>query len=222
MTARDERPAAARNGRVTLVHIFVDHSNVWGGARAASRIKDPALPDLSARVKIRNLDRILTGRRQGVSRKIVSGGIPPGMEGVWAEYQDHGYDTQRLVRDEEWKERGVDHTIVGHMWRLLAKNRDAPTLLVLASGDGQPNEFGTSFYEVLQEILGRRHYPAWQVQLVSFDWEYPNAASIRSPTSKKMKRLVEESDRASFVNLFDHYADVVFHKEWKPVKPGPI
>jgi hypothetical protein len=87
--------------RVTLIHIFVDHSNIWEGARGASRLKAPKVPDLSARISIRNLHRILGGERQGVSTKIVSGGIPPGMEGVWAEYQHYGYDTQRLVREGE-------------------------------------------------------------------------------------------------------------------------
>ena len=64
------------------------------------------------------------------------------MEGVWAEYQRYGYDTHRLVRDDNWKERGVDHTTIGHMWRLLAKYPDVPDSLVLASGDGHQNEFG--------------------------------------------------------------------------------
>jgi len=206
--------------RVTLIHIFVDHSNVWGGGRGASRLKDPKLEDLSARVSIRGLDRILGGVRQGVSTKIVSGGIPPGMEGVWTEYQNHGYDTQRLVRDDQWKERGVDHTIIGHMWRLLAKYRDAPTLLVLASGDGHTNEFGTSFLEVLEEVLDRGKYDTWQVHLASFDWEYPNEAGLRSPTSSRMKRVIEKSERAKFINLFDAYDKVVYHKEWTPLKPG--
>jgi hypothetical protein len=151
---RDEAPVAISE-RLTLIHIFVDHSNIWGGARGASRLKDPKVPDISARVRVRHLHRILGGERQGVSTKIVSGGIPPGMEGVWAEYQRYGYDTHRLVCGDNWKERGVDHTIIGHMWRLLAKYPDPPTLLVLASGDGHQNEFGTSFLEVLEEILDR-------------------------------------------------------------------
>ncbi len=208
--------------RITLVHIFVDHSNIWGGARAASRVKEPETPDISARVSIRHLNRILGGDRQGVSTKIVSGGIPPGMEGVWAEYQTHGYDTQKLVRDDKWKERGVDHTIIGHMWRLLAKYRDAPTLLVLASGDGGRNEFGTSFHEVLEEVLTRDRYDSWQIRLASFDWGYPNEPGIRSPTSSKMKRVVDTSERAKFINLFDAYDKVVYHKEWTPVKPGLV
>jgi hypothetical protein len=208
--------------QVTLIHIFVDHSNVWGGARGASRIKDPKVPDISARVSIRNLNRILGGERQGLCTKIVSGGIPPGMEGVWAEYQNHGYDTQRLVRDDKWKERGVDHTIIGHMWRLLVKYRDAPTLLVLASGDGRQNEFGTSFLEVLEEILDSTKHDTWQVHLASFDWEYPNDAGIRSPTSSRMKRLIARSERGNFINLFDVYEKVVYHKEWTPVNPGSV
>src|SRR6266581_3716588 len=98
------RPMAA--DKITLIHVFVDHSNIWGGARLASRLRDPKVPDDRARVNLRRLDQLLGGRRQGMSTKIVAGGIPPGMEGLWAEYQTHGYDTQRLFRDANWKERG--------------------------------------------------------------------------------------------------------------------
>jgi hypothetical protein len=204
---------------VTLVHVFIDHSNVWGGARGASRLKDPKMPDLSARISIKHLDRVLVGSRIGLSTKIVSGGIPPGMEGVWAEYQSLGYDTQRLVRDDAWRERGVDHTIIGHMWRLLALHQSAPTLLILASGDGKTNEFGTSFFEIVREVLTRSQYESWRVQLASFDWAYPNSQNLRSPTSSKMKKLVNSSERGVFLNLDDHYEKVVYHKDWATLKP---
>jgi hypothetical protein len=130
-----------------LVHIFIDHSNIWGGARLASKIKAPKIHDSRARVSVRMLDRLLSDGRRGITSKIVSGGVPPGMEVVWTEYQKAGYDTQRLFRDEHWKERGVDHSLIGHMWRLLAVHQASPTTLVLASGDGKRNEFGTSFSE---------------------------------------------------------------------------
>src|SRR5207249_9307951 len=96
------------NSRVTFVHIFIDHSNMWGGARLASRVRQPRAPDDQARISVRHLDQILGGRNQGVSTKIVSGGVPPGMEGLWAEYKRHHYDTQRLFRDTHWREHGVD------------------------------------------------------------------------------------------------------------------
>jgi hypothetical protein len=38
---------------------------------------------------------------------------------VWDEYQRCGYASQQLFRDDKWKERGVDPTIIGHMWRLV-------------------------------------------------------------------------------------------------------
>jgi hypothetical protein len=106
------------------------------------------------------------------------------MEGLWAQYQEHGYDTQRLFRDHNWKEHGVDHTVIGHMWRLLARYRDTPTTLILASGDGKTNEFGTSFCEVLHEILTKPIYTNWSVCLASFDWKYPADATFRSPTNQ--------------------------------------
>lgn len=113
-----------------FVHLFIDHSNIWGGARAATRVRDPQIPDKQARLSIRKLDRVIGGQEKGLSTKIVSGGVPPGMEAVWAEYQDLNYDSQRLFRDTQWKERGVDHSIIGHMWRLLALHPTAPTLLI--------------------------------------------------------------------------------------------
>jgi hypothetical protein len=145
--------------------------------------------------------------------KIVSGGVPPGMEGLWEEYDSHGYDTQRLFRDANWKERGVDHSIIGHMWRLAARYRDARTVLVLASGDGKNNEFGTSFYEVLNDVLTKDAYSLWRVELASFDWRFPEDGPYRSPTNAKMRRLVENSPRADFVNLMDHYDKIVYHEK---------
>ena len=199
--------------QITLIHTFIDHSNIWGGVRLASRVRNPEVPEDCARVSVRNLDRALGGRRQGMKTKIVSGGVPPGMEGLWAEYETHGYDTQRLFRDKNWKEHGVDHSIIGHMWRLAARYRDTKTVLVLASGDGKTNEFGTSFYEVLEDVLSKPGYERWKVELASFDWKYPDDGAFRSPTNVKMRKLVEQSPRGRFVNLFDHYDKIVYHEE---------
>jgi hypothetical protein len=202
---------------VSLVHIFIDHSNIWGGARLATRARDPDKSEDDARISVRNLDAVLGGRRVGVSTKIVSGGVPPGLEGLWAEYAKYGYDTQRLFRDAQWKERGVDHAIVGHMWRLASLHRDSPIVLTLVSGDGKRNEFGTSFLEVLEEIL-RHHsrYPRWEVRLVSFDWTYPDDGPVRSPTNGRMKRLVTGAPNGMFINLMDHYDKVVYHQAPQP------
>jgi hypothetical protein len=133
------------------------------------------------------------------------------MEGVWSEYASYNYDSQRLFRDKQWKERGVDHSIIGHMWRLIALHTTAPTVLVLASGDGKKNEFGTSFYEVLREILTHTKYDSWHVRLASFDWD-SFATSIGSPTAKKMRAIVDGSPRGTFINLMDHYDKVVYHQ----------
>jgi len=199
--------------RMTLTHIFVDHSNIWGGARLAAQIRDPKQHEDRARISVRRFDDVLKGRRQGVSTKIVSGGIPPGMEPLWAEYQKCGYDTQRLFRGKDWKERGVDHSIIGHMWRLLTLYRDAPTTLVLASGDGKKNEFGTSFLEVLEEVLRPGRYAEWRVELASFDWKYPDDAAVRSPTAARVRQLVDKASQASFINLMDSYPKLVYFQK---------
>ena len=213
---RGEERDGAMGDRLTLSHIFIDHSNIWGGARLASTLRTPGKPDISARVSIKWLDDILGGRKTGTSTKIVSGGIPPGMEGVWAEYQKHGYDTQQLIRDDNWKERGVDHTIIGHMWRLVAKYRDVPTRLVLASGDGKQNEFNTSFIEVVREVLKKSDYPNWTLTLASFYWDPAKHRGRKSPTNMRLLDLVKNSTKATFINLFDHYDKVVYHQPWIP------
>src|SRR5258706_9037108 len=97
------------------------------------------------------------------------------------------------------------------MWRLIALRSTAPTLLVLASGDGKKNEFGTSFYEVLQEILTHKKYESWKVRLASFDWD-ASITRVHSPTAKKMRSIVERSARGEFINLMDHYNQVVYHE----------
>lgn len=199
---------------VQLIHVFIDHSNMWGGARLASRVRHPNVADSRARISVRALDRALGGTRQGVASKIVSGGVPPGMEGLWQEYQNHRYDTQRLFRDQHWRERGVDHAIIGHMWRLAAKHREGAgqITIVLASGDGKRNEFGTSFVEVVDEILSHQRYDGVRVQLASFDWNYPDDAELRSPTNQRMRRIVEDSERGEFINLMDHFDRIVYHE----------
>ena len=197
---------------IGFTHIFVDHSNMWGGARCASKIHYPKVDDERARISARGLDRVLRGTRRGTSTKVVSGGVPPGLEGMWSEYQKAGYDTQRLFRDKHWKEHGVDHTLIGHMWRLMAIHQSAPTTLVIASGDGRRNEFGTSFIEVVREILTHKRYDTWTVELASFDWVAAKHGGISSPTNPRMREIVEKSPRGEFINLFDSYAAVVYHQ----------
>lgn len=207
-------PLVADAPKTPLISVFVDHSNMWGGARWATKVKNPKSDDERARLSIRVLDKLLTKRRMGINTKVVSGGIPPGMEGVWQEYERLGYNTQRLFRDKNWKEHGVDHSLIGHMWKLLAKHKGdgAPIVLVLASGDGNQNEFGTSFYEVVHEALSHTGYESFSVELASFD----GAGPPNSPTSKRMKRLVTESPRGRFINLTENYGDLVFLEAESP------
>jgi len=194
---------------IPLVHVFVDHSNIWGGARLASRIKAPTIDDSRARLSVKALDRVLLKKRRGVMLKIVSGGIPPGMEAVWIEYQRAGYDTQRLIRDTNWKERGVDHSLIGHMWKIVATQQNAPIVLVLASGDGKKNECNTSFSEVIAEVLTHTRFSKWKVELASFHW---TGKSVLSPTNRRMMEMVKGSERGESVNLFDDYSDLVYHE----------
>ena len=65
---------------------------------------------------------------------------------------------------------------------------------------------------MLDEILRRKEYDGIRVRLASFDWKTPEDAHFRSPTSKRMRNLVEKSERGEFINLTDHYYRIVYHE----------
>jgi hypothetical protein len=198
---------------ISLRHIFVDHSNIWDGARLASQWLGRQEPEWATRISVKSLNVILGGKKLGTSSKHVSGGIPPGMEPVWTEYQKAGFDVNRLFKNHtDWTERGVDHNIIGHMWRLVAKEESSPITLVLASGDGRTNEFGASFIEIVERVCSQHHCPNWKLELYSFDWDTPNGRNINSPTKKKLKSIVEKSPKATFCNLLDSFDDFVYYK----------
>ena len=204
--------------QVSLRHIFVDHSNIWGGARLASKWLGRSEPEWTTRISVKNLNIVLGGTKLGTSQKLVSGGIPPGMEPVWQEYQRAGFDVNRLFKDHvNWTECGVDHNIIGHMWRLLAMHESSPITLVLASGDGRTNEFKTSFLEVVQRIVNPSHCPKWKLELYSFDWASPNSSGINSPTNKRLRKLVEDSPKSTFINLVGHFDAVTYYQPDLPV-----
>ena len=72
-------------------------------------------------------------------------------------------------------------------------------LLVLASGDGKANEFGTSFYEILRKVLGHPRYDSWQIHLALIRLGLSQRGECRKSASTKMKQLVERADRGGFI-----------------------
>lgn len=81
--------------------------------------------------------------------------------------------------------------------------------LILASGDGKRNEFGTSFAEIVREGLTHSRYDKWRVELASFHWD---GEKPLPPTNRRMMELVTRSPRGEFVNLFDSYSSLVYHE----------
>jgi hypothetical protein len=47
----------------------------------------------------------------------------------------------------------------------------------------------------------------------------PNNAAIRSPTSRRLRELVQKSPRGNFVNLFDPYPKLVYHQPIADPRP---
>jgi hypothetical protein len=147
-------------------HIFVDNSNIYGGAQRAAETLEPGAVWLSVRVYHRNFFKLIEG--DNVSTRILTGSVPPGNEALWQTARDYGYDTDLLRRVEQDDGRLVEQA-VDEMLHLKIANalldHDPPQTLVIASGDGHVSKWGTSFPAQAERALKR----GWNVEVWSWD-----------------------------------------------------
>lgn len=191
---------------MTSVHIFVDNSNIFGGAQKAARRIEKVLSYHCVRIDYKRLFRILGHNRTDSNKgcSILAGSVPPANEALWGYAQRAGFDTKLLKRvekdDGKLGEQSVDETIHLMIAQELLKSAVAkkmPGTIVLATGDGKRSEIGTSFREQvsLAADLG------WGVEIWS--WRDPLARALRD-TRLKFPGLVE-------VHILDDwYWQVVF------------
>ncbi len=74
-------------------HIFIDNSNIYGGAQRAAETLEPNAHWLSIRVYYRNLCGLIEG--SDVTTRVLAGSVPPGNEPLWETMRNLGYDTTR-------------------------------------------------------------------------------------------------------------------------------
>ena len=148
-------------------HVFVDNSNIFGGAQRAANTLEPGTVWLAVRVYHRNLFHLIE-RDGDVATRVFAGSVPPGNEALWGYARDHGYDTDLLRRVERDDGRLVEQA-VDEMLHLKIANavldHEPPQTLVIASGDGRESEWGTSFPGQAERALKR----GWSVEVWS--WE---------------------------------------------------
>ena len=87
-------------------HVFIDNSNIYGGAQRASYRHEPEAVWLAVRIYYRNFFRLIEGNDHPITR-VLGGSVPPGNETLWKYARDAGYNTDLLKKNrkgrwEDW------------------------------------------------------------------------------------------------------------------------
>src|SRR5262245_868408 len=90
-------------------HIFVDNSNIYGGAQRAAGTIEPGAHWMSVRIYYRNLFRLIEG--EDVATRVLAGSVPPGNDALWQVARDLGYNTDLLQRVEQDDGRLVEQAV---------------------------------------------------------------------------------------------------------------
>ncbi|WP_264813322.1 NYN domain-containing protein [Gluconacetobacter sacchari] len=168
-------------------HIFLDNSNIFGGAQRVAREKEEA-PWPSVRVDYQNLFSIIRRNRTSLGYSMLAGSVPPGNDALWAAAQTAGFDTTLLRRvendDGRLVEQGVDEAIHLRIGNTLL-DEDNPGTLVILTGDGATTEQGSSFTKQVERAAKRQwnvEIWSWKLQLSpklrDMRWKYPNYVTV--------------------------------------------
>ena len=181
------------------VHVFIDNSNLFGGAQRAARTVEPGVPWQAIRMYYRNFFWLLEDGRD-VQTRVLGGSIPPGNDALWDYARDEGYDTSLLKRitldDGRLVEQAVDEVL--HLRIAMALLRfEPPQTLVIGTGDGNQGHFGTSFDELVHTALNR----CWEVEVWS--WQ--------AQLSGRFRGIIGPSGATPQIKLLDpHYHSITF------------
>lgn len=183
------------------IHVFVDNSNILGGAQRCASDKEPHVPWKAIRVYFRNLFGLLERGRERTSG-LVAGSVPPGSEDLWEYARKFGYNTDllRKIQSDEGRlsEQGVDELICLKMANAILDNQ-APQVMVIATGDGRVSDFGVGFVEQLERALRR----GWGVEVYSWQGQ----------TSERLRGLRSRYPRQAIVlDLDPYYESLTFVK----------
>lgn len=174
------------------IHVFVDNSNIFGGAQRAAKTREAHVPWQALRIYYRNLFSIVENSRACVSR-ILGGSVPPGNEALWEHARNCGYATDLLKRVESDNgrlvEQGVDEVLHLKIAEALL-DHDGHTLVML-TGDGNESDFGTAFAKQAERALKR----GWDVEVWSWKEQLSGTfRRMRPPGGSHGKITVNELD----------------------------
>ena len=183
-------------------HVFIDNSNVFGGAQRAAETVEPGVVRKSVRVYYKNLFKLIENGFRPVTR-VLAGSLPPGNDSLWDHARNKHYDTDLLHRvdrdDGRVVEQGVDEIVHLKIANALL-DYEAPQALILVTGDGNDSDFGTSFLQQVRRALKL----GWEVHV----WSWA------AQQSGKYARLAEETTGVLVVHQFDpYYRSLTFLQE---------
>lgn len=179
-------------------HMFVDNSNLIGGAQKVARDREGA-PWPAVRIYWRNFFQLIEADYLPMNR-VLAGSLPPGNEKLWQYARKYGYDTSLLKRvrndDGRLAEQAVDEVMHAKIAGALL-DYEPPQTLVLVTGDGAQAEFGTSFLQQVQRALKR----GWFVDVISW----------RLLLSRNFLRLAaQHKDQIKVIELENFYTSITF------------
>jgi hypothetical protein len=190
-------------------HIFIDNSNIFGGAQRTAQALEPGAVELSVRVYYKNLFALLEDGRE-VKTRVLAGSISPGNDQLWDYARKYGYNIDLLRKVEDNKGRSSEQS-VDEMLHLRIANAlldyDPPQTLVIASGDGQENNRDASFPLQIQRALKR----GWDVEVYSWD----------AQLSGNFRRMASNAGGHLVVRILDpYYRALTFIKDGQHVLHG--
>ena len=156
-----------------MLHVFIDNSNIFHGAKNAAAAAEKHIPGCAVRVHFRNLATLIEGGER-VGARVLAGSVPPGNDALWKHAQELGYDTDLLKRveteDGRSVEQGVDELLHLKIANVIL-DAEVPEVLVLATGDGRVSAYNTSFPLQAERALKR----GWRVEVWSWREQLSNA-----------------------------------------------
>lgn len=148
------------------LHIYIDNSNLFGGAQRCAAVMEPTVPFYAVRIDFRNFVSLIE-RNRPRSVGMWAGSVPPGNDELWGHARDLGFNVDLLKRvpegDGRLLEQGVDELIHAKISDSLL-DYDPPQTLVLVTGDGSDTPHGTSFIRKVQQAIRL----SWDVEVYSW------------------------------------------------------
>ena len=171
-------------------HIFVDNSNIYGGAQNAGEDIEPEAVWKSIRLHYQNFFQLIE-KEEEIKTRILAGSVPPGNEELWRYARKAGYKVDLLKRvendDGRLVEQSVDETLHLEIAHAIIDHR-SPQTLVIASGDGKETPTGSSFPGQIERALKQ----GWFVEVWS--WSKPLSPRFQDMARNSEKVLVKELD----------------------------